>query len=56
MWQLIDSKNIVSVPHHDGLLLHMVDDGMDEEIDGMTADFAMRWKEFTLDELDRTTR
>ena len=44
MWPLMDGKHIVSVPHHDGLCVHRVDDGLDEEIDGMAADFAMRLK------------
>ena len=35
----------MSVPNHDDLLVDRVDDGLDEEIDGMAADFAMRWKE-----------
>ena len=35
----------MSVPHHDGFLVDRVDDGLDEEIDGMAADFAMRLKE-----------
>ena len=56
MWSIIDGKHIVSVPHHDGLLVDRVDDGLDEEIDRMAADFAMRWKEVTLAALDRTTR
>ena len=56
MWSLIDGKHIVSVPHHDGLLVDRVDDGLDVEIDRMAADFAMRWKEVTLAALDRTTR
>ena len=29
MWSLIDDKHIVSVPHHDGLLVDRVDDGLD---------------------------
>ena len=45
MWSLIDGKHIVYVPHQDGLLVNRVDDGLDEEIDGMAADFAMRLKE-----------
>ena len=36
-------KHIVSVPHRDGLLVDMVDGGLD--MDGMAADFAMRLKE-----------
>ena len=44
MWSLIDGKPIVSVPHHDGLLVDRVDDGLAEEIDRVAADFAMRWK------------
>ena len=34
----------------------MVGDGLDEEIDGMAADFAMRLKEVTLAALDRIMR
>ena len=30
------------VSHHVGLLVEKIDDGMDEQIDGMAADFAMR--------------
>ena len=44
MWPLIDGEHIVSVPHHDGLLVDRVDDGLDEEIGGMASDFAMRLK------------
>ena len=43
----------MSVPHHDGLLVYIVDDGPDEEIDGIDADFAMRLKEVTMATLDR---
>ena len=56
MWPRMDGKHIVYVPHHDGLLEDRADDGLDEEIDGMAADFAMRLKEGTLAALDRTTR
>ena len=35
----------MSVTHQDGLFVNRVDDGLDEEIDGMAADFAMRLKE-----------
>ena len=56
MWLLMDSKHIVSVPHHDKLLVDRVDDGLDEEIDGLAVDFVMRLKEGTLAALDRTTR
>ena len=42
MWSLIDGKHIVSVTHQDGSFVNRVDDGLDEEIDGMAADFAMR--------------
>ena len=38
MWPLIDGKNIVSVPYHEGLSVDMVDDCLDEEIDGETED------------------
>ena len=51
-----DDKHIVSLPHHDGLLVDMVDNGLGEEIDGMAAVFAMRLKEVTLAALDRITR
>ena len=56
MWSLIDGKHSVYVPHHDGLLVDRVDDRLDEEIDGMAADFAMGLKKVTLAALDRTTR
>ena len=56
MWSLIDGKHIVSVPHHDRLLVDRVDDSLDEEIDGMAADIVMRWKEVTLAALVMTTR
>ena len=56
IWPLMDGKNIVYVPHHDGLLVDMVNDGLDEEIDGIASDFAMRLEEGTLAALDRTTR
>ena len=49
-------KHIVSVLHHDGFLVDRVDDDLDEDIDGMTTDFAMRLKKGTLAALDRTTR
>ena len=52
----MDINHIVSVPHHDGLFVDRVDDGLDEEIDGIAAEFAMRLKEGTLAELERTTR
>ena len=32
----------MSLPHHDGLLVDRVDDDLNEEIDGMAADFAIR--------------
>ena len=35
MWPLIDGKHIVSVSHHDEFLVDRVDDGLDEEIDGI---------------------
>ena len=38
MWSPIDVKHIVSVPHHDGLLVDRVNDCLDEEIDGGTED------------------
>ena len=38
MWSRIDSKHIVSVPHHDGLFVVRVDDWLDEEIDRGTDD------------------
>ena len=56
MLPVMDGKHIVYVPHHDGLLVDRVDDGLYEEIDGMAADFAMRLNEGTLAVLDRTTR
>ena len=56
MWSRIDIKHIVSVPHHDGLLMDRVDDGLDEEIDGMAADCAIRMKEVIQAALDRSTR
>ena len=34
MWPLIDGKHIVSVPHHDGLLVDRFDDVLEEKIDG----------------------
>ena len=40
----IDGKHIVSLPHHDAILVDRVDDGLDDEIDGI-ADFAMRLRE-----------
>ena len=42
----------MSVPHHDRFLVDMVDDGLDEEIDGMAADFAIRLKDVTLAPLE----
>ena len=36
MWSLINGKHIVSVSHHDGLFVDMVDDCLDE--DGGTDD------------------
>ena len=56
MWPLMDGKHIVSVPHHRELLVDGVDDGLDKEIDGIPADFAMRLKEVTLTALDSTAR
>ena len=56
MWSLIDGKHIVSVPHHDGLLVDRVNDVLDEDIDRMPADLAMRLKEVTLAALDRIMR
>ena len=56
MWPIMDGKHIVSVPHHDGLLVDRVDDDLDDEIYGIGADIAMRLKEGTLAALDRTTR
>ena len=38
MWSLIGGKHIVSVRHHDGLLVDRVDDCLDEEIGGRTDD------------------
>ena len=48
MWSIIDGKHIVSVPHNDRLIVDRVDDGLDEEIDGMAADLTMRIKKVTL--------
>ena len=48
VWSLIDGKHIVYLRHHDGFLVDMGDDGMDEKINGMAVDFAMRMKEVTL--------
>ena len=42
--------------HHDGLLVNRVDDRLDEEIDGIVVDFAMRLMKVTLAALDRTPR
>ena len=41
MWSLIDGKHIVSVLHHDGLIVDRVDDDLDEEIEVMVAEFTM---------------
>ena len=38
VWSLIDGKHSVSVPHHGGLFVVRVDDCLDVEIDGGTAD------------------
>ena len=38
---LTGDSYIVSVPHHDGLFVDMVDDCLDEEIDGRTEDFIL---------------
>ena len=43
-----------SVPHHDILLVDMVNDVLDEEIDRKATDFAVRLKEVTLAALYRT--
>ena len=56
MWPLMDGKHSVSVSHHDGFLVDRVADGLDEEINGMAADFAMWLTEGTLAALDRTAR
>ena len=56
MWSLIDDNHIVSVPQHDGLLVEGVDDGLDDDIDGMAAGFAMQKKEVTPAALDRIMR
>ena len=55
MWPLMDGKHIVSVPHHDGLLVDMVDDGLYEAINGMAAD-CNAVEEVTLVALDMATR
>ena len=45
---IIEDRHIVYVvPYLDGFLVDMVDDGLDEEIDRMASDFAMRMKEVT---------
>ena len=49
-------KHIMSVPYHDRLLVDRIDDGLDEEIDGIAADFAMQMKELTLAAFDRITK
>ena len=36
MWSRIDGKHIVYLPQHDGLFVDMVDDCLDEMIDGGT--------------------
>ena len=46
----------MSVQDHNGLLVDRADDDLDEEIDGLAADFAMRLKEVTLAALNRTAR
>ena len=51
-----DDKYIVPVSHHDVLIVDLVNGGLDEHIDGMAANFAMRMKEITLAALDRITR
>ena len=53
MSSLIDGKHIVYVPQHDELLEDRVDDGPDEEIDGIAAEIAMLLKEVPLAALDR---
>ena len=56
MCSLIDGKHIVSVPYHDGLLVDRVNDGMDEEIDRMAADFGIQMKNATMSVFDRITK
>ena len=48
----------MSVAHHDGLFVDRVDDGINEEIDGLAADFSMRMNNVTLamTALDMITR
>ena len=48
MGELIDCKNIVYVPRQDGFLVNMVNEGFDEELCGMSTDFAIQMKEVTL--------
>ena len=47
-WSLIYVKQIVFVPHHDGLFVDIVNDDLDGKIDGMTASFGMWLKEVIL--------
>ena len=56
MWSLVDGKHIMYVPHHDGLHMDRVGDGLDEEIDRMDSDFPMQMKEVTVAVLDSITR
>ena len=56
MWSVIDSKHSVSMPYHDGLLVDMINDGLDDEIDGIAVDFAIHIKEVTLPALDSITK
>ena len=56
MWLLMDGNHIVYVLQHDGVFIDRTADGMDEEIDRMAADFAMRLKGDTPAALARITR
>ena len=56
MWSLIDGKHIVSVSYHDGLLVDRVNDGLDQDIDRISADFGMHMKNVTLAAYDRITK
>ena len=40
----IDGKNILSLPRHGGLLVDMVNEGIDYELDGVAVDLAIQMK------------
>ena len=44
MKTLMDGKNIVSTSRHDGLLVKMVNEYIDEDLGGMAADFTIRMR------------